>query len=358
MGDEAEAIGALATAALAARAIEPIASGAGQHASHLGDCANCGARLHGAYCHACGQRGHIHRSLVHMGEEVVHGVIHFDGKIWRTLPLLVFRPGKLTRDYIHGRRACFVSPMGLFLFTVFLMFLAVSFAPTGGVETLVEQPSDPAAAAADRAAVIADVRARAARARAAAAADPGSVAAAEISAAWERALAEATTGDKLARVVGGAKVTREFDFNTGWPALDKKIDEYAKNPEFFFYKIKNTAYKFSFLMVPLSLPFIWLLFFWKRGVTMYDHAVFALYSLSFMSLLFTFASVLGQAPRLSAVALSLVLLAPPIHMFAQLKGAYGLTAFGALWRTVVLQFFIVIISTLFVVAILALGVSG
>ena len=52
----------------------------------------------------------------------LHGVLHFEGKIWRTLPLLAWRPGELTRRYIDGERARFVSPIALFLFSVFLMF--------------------------------------------------------------------------------------------------------------------------------------------------------------------------------------------------------------------------------------------
>ena len=52
----------------------------------------------------------------------LHGVLHFEGKIWRTLPLLAWKPGELTRRYIDGERARFVSPIALFLFSVFLMF--------------------------------------------------------------------------------------------------------------------------------------------------------------------------------------------------------------------------------------------
>ena len=47
----------------------------------------------------------------------LHGVLHFEGKIWRTLPMLAWRPGELTRRYIDGERARFVSPIALFLFS-------------------------------------------------------------------------------------------------------------------------------------------------------------------------------------------------------------------------------------------------
>jgi hypothetical protein len=64
---------------------------------------------------------------VHLGHDILHGVFHFEGKMWRTLPELFFHPGRLTRRYIDGERAKFVSPMALYLFTVFLMFAVFSF---------------------------------------------------------------------------------------------------------------------------------------------------------------------------------------------------------------------------------------
>src|SRR6185503_13895415 len=48
---------------------------------------------------------------------------------WRTLPLLMFRPGRLTREWVMGKRARYVSPLALFLFTVFVMFMALSYLP-------------------------------------------------------------------------------------------------------------------------------------------------------------------------------------------------------------------------------------
>ena len=42
--------------------------------------------------------------------------------------MLAWRPGELTRRYIEGERARFISPLALFLFTVFLMFAVFSIA--------------------------------------------------------------------------------------------------------------------------------------------------------------------------------------------------------------------------------------
>ena len=119
MSGEMEAAGAAVTAGLVAGAIER-GGAAGRHVH--GACPNCGAELHGEFCSACGQPAHLHRTLGHMVEEFLHGILHFDTRAWRTLPLLVFRPGTLTREYIHGKRARYISPLAMFLLLIFTMF--------------------------------------------------------------------------------------------------------------------------------------------------------------------------------------------------------------------------------------------
>ena len=52
-------------------------------------CANCGAELQGYYCHVCGQSADIHkRSIFHLFWEALEALFHFDGRLWRTMPLL------------------------------------------------------------------------------------------------------------------------------------------------------------------------------------------------------------------------------------------------------------------------------
>ena len=125
MSNEIEALGGLVTAGIAANVLDG-PNGSSALASH-GACANCGAPLAGNFCAACGQKAHLHRSLADVGHEFVHGITHFDGKAWKTLPMLVLHPGTLTRDYIMGKRAKYVAPVPLFLLVVFLMFFVFSF---------------------------------------------------------------------------------------------------------------------------------------------------------------------------------------------------------------------------------------
>lgn len=403
MSDGIESVGAMATAGLAAAAIEG-ESGKHGHGAH-GVCANCGTRLTGNFCHSCGQAGHLHRSMLHIVEEFFHGILHFDSKAWRTLPLLVFRPGKLTYDYIHGHRARYVTPMAMFLFTVFVMFMSFSLM---GISTnvpvalpveqqkealnqarqgLEEARADLAEAETELAQAVSAGEDTKAETRQRDKAQRRLETAQKSVEAMDAALAAAgvaiipptppKAGEKpgvpdLPKVVTNGPVTTEnlsdvltrnlgedLNINIGDAELEAKIKKKLKNPELLLYKMQNTAYKFSWLLIPISLPFLWLLFFWKRGVAMYDHAIFSLYSLSFMSLLFIAISLaIKFVPTWDGVIAALILLAPPVHMFFQLRGTYRLSSFGALWRTVALLFITLTTSIMFVVFIVSMGVAG
>jgi hypothetical protein len=309
------------------------------NAGQAARCANCQAPLAGKFCRACGQRAHLHRSLLHLGEEALHGILHLDAKAWRTLPMLVARPGQLTRRYVDGQRTRFVSPLALFLFMIFLMFFVVSLVTHDG------EAADPARDATTQA--MAKVRSK-------------------LDQAFEKRLAEAAALTEREEARKGAREMRGiwslYDGTAGYPdpktsvsALDAAIKHALANPELTIYKLKNSASQFSFLLVPISLPFLWLMFFRRRGVTMYDHAVFVLYSLSFMALLVVMLALLGMA-GMKATAWTLLCLIPPIHMFMQLRGTYALGVFSSLWRTAALLFVASIVFVLYLLLILVLGV--
>lgn len=366
MNLELEPAGALVTATFVAAEIEGHTSAVHKHAR--GNCANCQTVLTGAFCHACGQRDHVHRSLLHLGEEFLHGLLHFDAKAWRTLPLLVARPGKLTREYIVGKRTRFVSPLALFLFMVFFMFFVVSSvsrttfngvpaevtAATAGLEKDIARTKSKLAKA--------EAKLTAARARGESASDAQADADAARADVKEeenalRAIKDAIAGTESVAPGAAPVHTSNLSVTTGNPKLDGTIKQAIKNPEFTIYKIKNAASKFSFLLVPISLPFLWLMFFWKRGVTMYDHAVFALYSLSFMALLVVTLTLLQKAGFNTLVAL-LACSVPPVHMFLQLRGAYSLGLGSTLWRTMALLFVSATVFVLYLLLILYLSVAG
>ena len=85
----AEGVAEIAQGALTARAVEPAHGEADAGHTHESACLNCATPLVGAHCHACGQAAHVHRTLAAFFHDLLHGVFHFEGKIWRTLPMEV-----------------------------------------------------------------------------------------------------------------------------------------------------------------------------------------------------------------------------------------------------------------------------
>ena len=349
MSDIIDGFGSAAEGGLFSRALEPDSGAKDRHPEQPETCLNCEAPLAGAYCKACGQSGHIHRTIGAFMHELVHGALHFEGKFWRTLPMLAFKPGHLTRRYIDGQRARFVSPMAMFLFTVFLMFAVFQMA---GISTPSTISSGDVSARMDQT----ERQAREDLAEARARRDAASEGSEEY--------AEAQADIRAAQsALDGMAQARVFDFEDnpdmalfGIEALDQGlVKKWRENPGLMLYKMQANAYKFSWLLIPISIPFVWLLFFWKRRFKAYDHAIFVTYSLSFVTLLFIAASLLGLAGLHPAVYVLPLILIPPIHLYKQLRYTYGLSRMGAFWRLIVLSAFIWIIVILFVQLLILLG---
>ncbi|WP_331040945.1 DUF3667 domain-containing protein [Allosphingosinicella sp.] len=393
-----EGVGEAVTGGLAARAVEPQA---GEGAGHGEACLNCGTALRGDFCHRCGQRGHVHRTLTAWWHDLAHGVLHLDGKIWRTLPLLAWRPGELTRRYVEGERARFVSPMALFLFSVFMMFAVFSTlggpvrfngADFKGETTQEERAEAQRDFDEERAESQAEMRElRAERARLAAAGKStlnvdikietlqDEIALRErlfkqamaLIGAEEQREAEAAAAKGAQPKAGPVKVAAEqadegkFVLVSGADGANNWFNDAYKrakeNPSLLFYKLQTNAYKFSWALIPISVPFVWLMFLHRRRYRQfkaYDHTVFVTYSVAFMSLGVIALSLLRPLGISDTIITLAIILIPPVHMYRQLKGTYQLSRWSALWRTFMLLVFAAIAASLFALMLLMLGVLG
>lgn len=438
MSGEIEAAGALATAGAVAGAIEGREPGPPQD----GVCLNCGAKTEGAFCSQCGQSTHAHRSLLHVMGEMLHGLMHFDTKVWRTLPMVIGRPGTLTRNYVYGKRARYISPLAMFLFSIFLMFFAFSFVqapidiggtaqeqraeavselegarvelaaaqrelaaeeaaprPTDGTppelgvqlarqavelaeaevarrEAMVQQIDEyiaEQAATQDGAAAPAPAAENATPEPNASQSAPDALPAESAPDAPDEVSVNVSVSDEAPAEPDGVswrpgetwqdgfrRMAESDDFVVveGMPELNERVRQKFENPDLAMYKIQEAASKFAILLAPLSLPFIALLFLWKRGVNFYDHIVFALYSLSFASLLFVTIAVVAPVPWLRWLPGTLFGLGLPIHTFFHLGGAYKLGWFSALWRTFFMMTFALVVAIIFLILIIVLGLAG
>lgn len=374
MSGDIEGIGAAVTAGLAGRAVEP-RHGEASHGHAPMRCLNCGTSLAGSHCHHCGQRADVHRSFGAIGHDLVHAIFHFEGKIWNTLPLLSWRPGDLTRRYIHGERARFVSPLALFLFAVFLTYAVLAVVGSGGgfgdeiAEAAAEQTRSNALkksfeeevdrvdarlagkdlSAAERYQLVEE------RETLRKSADYLGVAR-EMS-KEEREKGPPVLDDPRKQAMTGVEFLSRTKVDTGVPFIDHGLQKAIANPGLLLYKLQANAYKFAWALIPLSLPFMWLLFPFSRRFHTYDHFVFVTYSISFMLLLFIVVRLLNLT-IFGEVATAFAMIYVPFHMYRQLRGAYRLSRFGALVRATLLLFFSLYAVIAFMLLLLALGVMG
>ena len=156
----------------------------------------------------------------------------------------------------------------------------------------------------------------------------------------------------------GEKATTIANLKTGWDRLDEGIAKANANPALAIYKLQMSAYKFSWALIPISVPFVALLFLWRRRYDLYDHTIFVVYSLDFMTLLFTAVTIAGAIGLSSTLVSLTAVVAPPAHMYRQLRGAYQLRRISALWRTAALLVFAFLALLLFVALMLGLGLMG
>ncbi|MFN6934504.1 MAG: DUF3667 domain-containing protein [Tsuneonella sp.] len=330
----AEGLSDAATGAAVAGAIERERSGedATGHTTENA-CLNCGTALIGSHCHTCGQRGHVHKTLGAFFNDLLHGVLHFEGKTWRTIPLLVWKPGQLTREYIDGKRASYVSPIALFLFTVFVSF-ALFNALGGSLSPEVAGLDKAKAAYAQNERRLEEL----ATEKATASPERTKAITSEMESLQD-------DQDGLRNVVGAVETDVREGIEEGFRAdpiprdseLGRVIEQVRDNPQLAIYKAQTSAYKYSWMLIPLSVPFVWLLFPFSRRFRGYDHTVFVTYSITFMIALVAVVSLLFYAS--APAAGGLLLLYAPFHMYRQLRGTYGLSRFGAIWRMLMLSLF-------------------
>ena len=93
------------------------------------NCLNCGHEVEHTFCSKCGQKNvEIKDDFWHLTLHYIKDYFHFDSKILHSLKPLLIKPGFLPREYMEGRRAKYINPIGslIFLSTIFfILFLSI-----------------------------------------------------------------------------------------------------------------------------------------------------------------------------------------------------------------------------------------
>jgi hypothetical protein len=286
-------------------------------------CANCATPLQGPWCHACGQSGEdFHRSIVRLMGEAAEGLLHMDGRLWRTLPDLMLRPARLTRAYLEGHRAPQIPPLRLFLVVLLMIFLV------GGLTS-------------QRKAVIIDHRAGAGT---------------RISA---KPLTQLTPAERanIAESLSHGRTNIDLGASNRAAAdwLKDRVTRTLADPERFYLIMEQWAERFAFLMLPISALLLSVVFVFQRRFYLFDHTIFSLHSLSAMGIAIIAAMLLSTVLDDSAFAL---LLPAPAHLFLHMRGVYRTSVLGTLIRMSLLFVGSVIAAAILFVGLIAVGLNG
>jgi len=259
-------------------------------------CENCGALLHGPYCSQCGQKAADRIVPVwHMINEALEAVFELDLRVLHTLPKFLFLPGRLTKEYINGRRKRYIRPFRLCLFATFLLFTVLAFTTTGGFG-LFFPASAPAAASDTTAAPNTTAKAPTATPQSSASGPEASPDTAE----GERHLRprEWLFGSQEKRVAIADSVRHELNAESADSqlerALSQNIPKAVEDPWGFAGTIIDRGPYLVFLMLPVF-AFLLKLLYIRRGRLYAEHMIFSLHMHAFAFFALTAGILLEQS---------------------------------------------------------------
>ena len=99
-------------------------------------CLNCGTELKGPFCYFCGQPDkNFMRFFPALLRDLLDDLLDLDSRFMRTLKPLMLKPGRLTRDYMDGRRFRYTPPMRLYIFSSIAFFLLAALLSSNAIIT-------------------------------------------------------------------------------------------------------------------------------------------------------------------------------------------------------------------------------
>ena len=346
MSQEIEAAGLASAGGLTTGSRHPVKPGE--------PCRNCGAIVEERYCTRCGQlASDFHRPIWGLLTASLADSFSLDGRLWRSLPMLLLRPGRMTRNYLDGKRARYVPPFRMFLLASVVFFLTlfsmgdqlgwydnleignnlntegalilpdgengISISSVARLEEVEQELADPSLSPDERAALI----------------------------ARRDLLSTGIPADELLDSSGQidrdklrSLVDRQMPDTAGVPERDaawRAADHAAtvfENQDRFGARIREWAPRFSLLFMPILAALFTLLFAWHRRKYIYDHLIGALHLQTFFYLLATLAMILSAMfPAVTGWFVVAALAVVPLYIYKHMRVAYRSGRILSLLRT-------------------------
>ena len=221
------------------------------------ECLNCGHTVEHLFCSHCGQKNvEIKESFWHLAAHYITDYFHFDSKLLHSIKPLILQPGFLPKEYMEGRRAKYINPIGSLIFlSTFFFIIFLSF---GHLYNDKHKNNIPLSSIKD-------------------------------------SIVKHSTDSAEGFKLDSLKV------NTGNAAVNNKLTKRFKEifsegneteREMFLEKFKHNFPKVMILLIPFLAFFLWL--FNLRHKTLYvEHLIFTVYVHCFVYLLLTFSFLLS-----------------------------------------------------------------
>ena len=308
-----------------------------------GICPNCELERLQHFCSHCGQSDRDYaRALRSVTGQFVRETFEVDSRLYRTLRLLLLKPGQLTREFSRNRRASYMSPARLYIFASFVFFLVLSL--TGRLDS----PELTVRPAADRELVEDQLPSD----------ERGEVFMAELPEDYRRKVQEILDrpdSDPMRQAVLGSTVA-------------KTPDEMSRIERFFLFAgidlfhdpsvvgervISNLPIAMFFLLPLYAL--ILAAFYIRKKRFFVEHLVFAIHVQTFVFMAYTVSMLLPEAGPIAWVALICVLIPYPYFVIA-LRRYYG---DGWVWTVAksigVLTLYSVVFGPAFLISVFVTG---
>lgn len=267
-------------------------------------CLNCGAPLTGPFCAACGQRDiPPYPSVRELVVDAFWELSGWDGRFATTVRALVRRPGLLTREFLEGRRARYLSPLRLYLMASLAYFVIAAAAPDVRLD--------------DGRTVFMGLRVSTATADSTPSSRAERVGNAANSAMQSQ---QALTAEQRANVLK--------EIEAAPPVMQPFLRRSVEDPAGFRDGIFRAVPRMLFVLLPLFAGIVALFY---RGRNYPEHLYFAIHLHAFVFLALAVAQTLKflQVPVVAIVGGALATLAIPVYATLAFRNAYG----GTLIRT-------------------------
>ncbi len=361
MASEVEAAGLASAGGLDGGTHHPVEAGK--------PCRNCGGLVENRYCTVCGQLGaDFHRPVWDLVASSLGDMLSLDGRLWRSLPMLMLRPGRMTRDYIDGKRARYVPPFRLFLLTSVVFFLTV-FAVLENQPWLNEFKLSPSQMPSGEFVIAGDTRfnigTRDGAEELKALLDDETLTP-ERRAELEADLQAVEAGGGIdAFLLPDGTINREAlqqslrdsnpdmapaELATAMAAAERMANFY-ENQETFASRMKEWAPRFTLLFLPIFSLLLGLSYAWHRKRYIYDHMIAGLHFQTFVYVLATLLMLVSMlVPAIAPIAGGLAFIAVFFYLMRMLRVTYDTGYIMAFFRAMFL-----LLAGMIVLSFLAAG---